>query len=356
MSAGNTKQLHWTQRVALVRHNLHAASRSGEFGFFKTLQAAGFLEGINYVATLSAALGDGADTILAAMDNLNAGLAYVHQDAFKNVYDNVKDAMREGKGESHDSKLYVDIAMQRNMADMAIDKLSSSAIALISQQTNDVQDTTANVWITGTTIIADTMEIALREMEHLEYKMDDFIRMEESWNTVKASVVGSVTGLRGVYSLMDPSSAQSSGKASARNSSIASASGTMFRRLSNAFAASTSPSTSRRPSVASTKSVAVAASANLANFARNGSVSSVGSSVPVYRTPNYVRNSVSNGCPTAMPASSHFEHHKLSVIPPTPALEFEADPFDMSVPPVPGIPSIVTPPTEQEKMLSKMVS
>ena len=79
----SNKQLHWTQRVALVRHNLHAARRSGDFHFFKTLQANGFVDGTNHVATLSEELGDEADVVLASMDNLNAGLAYLYQDAFK---------------------------------------------------------------------------------------------------------------------------------------------------------------------------------------------------------------------------------------------------------------------------------
>ena len=71
--------------MALVRHNLHAAARSGNFHFFKTLQANDFMEDTNHVAILSEELGDDADILLTAMDNLNAGLAYFYQDAFKNV-------------------------------------------------------------------------------------------------------------------------------------------------------------------------------------------------------------------------------------------------------------------------------
>ncbi|KAK4539224.1 hypothetical protein LTR36_000879 [Oleoguttula mirabilis] len=336
MSASNSKQLHWTQRLALVRHNLHTASRSGDFSFFKTLQAVGFIEGTNHAATLSAAIGDDADAVLAAMDNLNAGLAYVHQDAFKNVYDNVKNSMREENADASKSKLYVDITMQKTMADMAIDKMSSSAIGLISQQPEDVRDCAASVWITGATIVADALEVALREMETLEYKMSDSIRLEESWNTVKASVMCSVMGLKGVFSLMNPSNVHSPDKTSPRSASLASAGSAVFRRLSNAFVnSSVSPPESRHASVASTTS----ASTNFANFARNGSVSSLNS--PVYRTPNYVRNSISNGCPTSMPAGNNWDHHKLSMIPPTPAaFDESADPFDTSVPPAPAVPAM----------------
>ena len=328
--------------MALVRHNLHAASRSGEFGFFKTLQAAGFMEGTNHVASLSAELGDDADIVLAAMDNLNAGLAYIHQDAFKNVYENLKNNMRDDNKEADKSKLYVDITMQKNMADMAIDKMTSSALALMQQQPPHVQDLAANVWITGATIVADCIEIALKEIDALETKLDDFIRLDESWNTVKASVVCAVTGLKGVFRLMDPT-LDGSPKSSPRNSSIASASGAMFRRLSNAFVG---PPTSRSSSIASVPP-------GLFNTnTGTGSVSSM--NFPVYRTPNYVRNSVSNGCPTSLPSSgglSDFQHHKLSAIPPTPGgtPDDQRDPFDTSGPAVPEIPPIAMPALSMEQ-------
>jgi len=285
------------------------------------------MEATNHSATLSAALGDDADSVLAAMDNLNEGLAYVHQDAFKKVYDSLKNTMRDEDKEADLSKLYVDITMQKNTADMAIDKMTSSAIALITQQPEDAQDEAANVWVTGATLISDCMEITLREMDNIENKLDDFIRMEEAWNNVKASVVCAITGLKGVFSLMDQTSPQSE-KPNTRSASIASTSSAMLRRLSNAFTPSTVPH-SRSPSVSSVQS-------NFANFSRNGSVSSHSSAV--YRSPNYVRNSVSNGCPTSMP-TSNFEHHKLGTIPPTPAFEEAIDPFDNSAPPVPEVPA-----------------
>lgn len=331
------KQLHWSSRVALVRHNLHAASRSGDFHFFKTLQANSFFEGTNHVATLSVELGDEADTLLAAIDNLNAGLAYVHQDAFKNVYDNLKNNVRDtDDSKTHRSKLHVDITMQRNMADMAIDKMTSSAIALINQHPAHVQESATNVWITGATIASDCMQICLKEMGEIESKMDDFIRLEESWNNVKASVVSTVTGMKGVFSLMDATSPTESQKSSPRNSSIASASGAVLRRLSNAFGP---VAPIRSSSIASAPSCSI----NHANHSRNASISSMG---PVYRTPNYVRNSISAGCPTSMPANSPSENewakHKLSMIPPTPAAESDQqmDPFDNGAPPVPEMPKM----------------
>jgi hypothetical protein len=79
---------------------------------------------------------------------------------------------------------------------------------------------------------------------------------------------------------------------------------------------------------------------------RASSISSMG---PVYRTPNYMRNSVSAGCPTSLPPNGggdYFERHKLSMIPPTPAAlldDEQPDPFDTSVPPVPQVPEMPLP-------------
>ncbi|KAK6433752.1 hypothetical protein LTR95_010071 [Oleoguttula sp. CCFEE 5521] len=351
--SSNMKQLHWTQRVALVRHNLHAASRSGDFTFFKSLQAASLIEGTNHVATLSAELGDDADILLAAMDNLNAGLAYVHQDAFQNVYDGVKSSLaslndQSDKMEITLAKLYVDITMQRNMANMAIDKMSNSAVALINQQPERVQEPIANVWITGLTLIADCVQVSLQQMQALDTKLDDFIRLEESYSVVKTSIGSAGAGFGGFFFLKDTNSASEfpgSSANSPRSNSIASAGASMFRRMSNAFAPSAAVS-SRSASVASTNSAA---------HTRNGSVSSLHSTgtqqQPVYRTPNYVRNSVSAGCPTALPAgfaAPKFAEHqwgkKLSTIPPTPATAEDEllDPFDTrDMPEVPKVPELV---------------
>ncbi|KAK3109602.1 hypothetical protein LTR53_016972, partial [Teratosphaeriaceae sp. CCFEE 6253] len=341
MSASK-QQLHWTQRVALIRHTLHSDSRTGDFTFFKTLQARSLLDGTNHVATLSTALGEDADTVLAVMDNLNAGLAYVHQDAFKNVFDNLKNSMRDEDKDATRSKLYVDITMQKAVADMAIDKMSSSAIALINLQPPHVQELATNVWMTGATIVADVIEVTLKQLDSLDIKMDDFIRLEDSWNTVKASVVCAITGLKGVFLLMDPSSPYTPPAHSGRSASIASAGSAMFRRLSTAFApAAPSPAPSRHSSVASVSTSPSTPNNNTASFNRNGSISSLGGA-PVYRTPNYLRNSVSQGCPTSMPAATDFFSHKLSMIPPTPAFDDMMDPFDNSVPlpPVPAVPGI----------------
>jgi hypothetical protein len=342
-----SNSLHWTQRIALIRSSLHSASRSGDFTFFKSLQAAAMLEGTNHVAVLSAEMGDDVDLLLAAMDNLNAGLAYVHQDVFQKVYEGLKHSMKEeGDGdatiESMKARLYVDITMQRNIADLAIDKMTNSAVTLINNQSKTFQESAANVWITGATIIADCIEIALKEMLALDTKMNDFIRVEESFNTVKASVVSAVTGLKGVFWLMDtsyPSSpVDAKSSASTRSASFASAGAGMFRRLSTAFAPASVPSanSSRRSSIASQ-----AANLNLAAHRAN-SISSTGTgstSTPVYRTPNYVRSSISSGCPTSMPANFEAFRRNLSTIPPTPACDDDnKDPFDMDeAPPVPAM-------------------
>lgn len=349
------KHLHWTQRVALIRSSLHSASRSGDFTFFKSLQAAGMIEGTNHVAVLSAEMGDDVDILLAAMDNLNAGLAYVHQDAFQRVYDGLKSSMREeGDGEataeSKRAKLYVDITMQRNIADMAIDKMTNSAVALINNQSETFQELAANVWITGASIIADCIEITLKEMQSLDTKMTDFIRIEESFNTVKASIVSAVTGLKGVFWLMDtshpPSPHDAKPLAAPRSASIASAGAGMLRRLSTAFAPS--PSSAPSPATSRSSSITSQAAMNLqAHRANSVASASSNTSTPVYRTPNYVRNSISTACPTSMPANFEAFRHNLSTIPPTPAQDDDKDPFDTSeVPPVPALPDMVNLPNE----------
>lgn len=333
MSTPNVKQLHWTQRIALVRHNLHASSRSGDFSFFKSLQAAGLIEGTNHFATLTTILGDEADALLCALDNLNGALAFMHQDAFQNVYDNLKNSMRDEDKQADRSKLYVDITMQKNKAEMAIDKFSNSAIALINQTPAHAQDQAANVYITGITLVADCAEVVFKQFETIEQKMDDFIRLEEACNTVKASVLAANAGLKGVFYMLDATDPQ--GEKNNSNMSISSATTGLFRRVSNAFQ-SQSPPSSRSVSIAS------------AACAPRGSISGP---IPVYRTPNFVRNSVSAGCPTSMPINmpavnsnfdSHsfnrFQSHKLSTIPPTPAYEEDMDPFDTTVPLAPALP------------------
>jgi hypothetical protein len=250
------------------------------------------------------------------MDNLNGGLAFIFQDAFDCVYDNLKASIRDDDKPAKRSKLFVDIVQQKNMADLAIDKLSSSAIALIDQQAAHVQDHAANVYITGMTLVADCVQVILKQLDAIDANMDDFIRLEESRSIVKASVLAANAGLKGIFYLMDTTDPQ--GDPAPRLMSIASASSAVFRRLSTAFI---TPPQQRRSSVASA-----------------GASKSVPSSpTPVYRTPNYVRNSISASCPTTMPAMANFnafhansfESHRLDAIPPTPAYE-EPDPFDNS--------------------------
>jgi hypothetical protein len=344
------KTLHWQQRIALVRHNLHAAHRSGDFTFFKTLQAQALFDNTNHVATLSATLGDDADSVLSGLDDLNASIAHVHEDAFKNVYNSLKTYLHEShvaSGECDEkSKVFVDVQMQKQMADHAIDKATSSAIALIQQQPSSVQDTAAAVWITGTTIIADSIEIVLKHLSGLEGNMHDFIRLEESWNEVKTSVGHSVSALKGVFSLMsgeiEPESPTAG--ASSRSSSF---SGTMFRRFSNAF--SSVPASGSRSSAGSLPG------------SRSGSISSQGhhvrsSSFQAFddNGRNSFRNSVSFACPTSLPAGQGWRHTMLDTIPPTPATgeigDEEINPFDTSVPPMPEIPCLIDIRSEQAVM------
>ncbi|KAJ9638221.1 hypothetical protein H2199_006908 [Coniosporium tulheliwenetii] len=204
MAITEERKLHWTQRLALVRHNLHAARRTGDFTFFKTLQVHAFLDNIDYVAVLTANLGDEADTVLATLDNLNAGIAYVHQDAFKNVYDSAKAIVcaDNGNDPTTRAKICVDACQQSQIADFAIDKMSNSARNFIESQPPACQDAIANVLITGTTIIADAIKVCMVQTERIESTMGDFLRLEYSWQTVQAAVDSTVGALRGIFCLM----------------------------------------------------------------------------------------------------------------------------------------------------------
>ncbi|KAL1306034.1 hypothetical protein AAFC00_004162 [Neodothiora populina] len=326
------KILHWEQRIALVRHNLHAASRSGDFTFFKSLQAHGFMAGINYVSALSATLGDEADAVLAGLDDLNASIAYMHQDAFKNVYNSVKSNYVENDNSSADhfadkSSIYVDATMQKQMADHSIYKMTSSAIALIQQQAEPAQDAAAHVWITGNTIVADAMEICLKHIDLLENNRTDFIRLEDSWETVKASVCLSTTSLKAVFSLMAvENSASDCQQPSTSVGSFNLGGSSMFRRLSSAFSGGSNPS-SRRSSM----SIAPSPTGR-----RDSSTSE-------YKSPTYLRNSVSSSVPTCLPRSSNpFSPTRLDTIPPTPMFDEEVNPFDNSVP-LPPVPALHVP-------------
>jgi hypothetical protein len=204
MFAQTDRQLHWSQRVALVRHNIHAARRNGDYSFFKTLQAHAFLRGTDYVATLTAALDNDADAVINTLDNLNAGIAYVFQDAFKNIYDGVKVLMMGGHDDMDTIKaqLRVDILQQIQRADFAIDRIVNSAIALIQLQPQEHQNEVACTWILGATIMTDAVSVCMKEISEIEACVNDFIRLENSWTTVQSAVESSVTALRGILNLM----------------------------------------------------------------------------------------------------------------------------------------------------------
>ena len=326
MVADATLRLHWTQQVALVRHNLHAARRTNDFTFFKTLQAHTIIDGMDHVATLNAVLGHDADSILSTLDNLNAGIAYVHQDAFKAVYDSAKSAMYkvDNSPSSRRSLLRVDICQQRDMADHAIDKTANSAIQLIHAQPAHCQDAVANAWITGTTIIADAVCVCLNEMEAIEDNFDDFIRFEYSWNSVHSSVDAAISALRGIFSLMERSNISNN---SSRNLSVSSAAGS--EGGANSFR-------SRQSSTASVFGGLIKRAFSTSQpmgppslaVPKSGRLNSL--SVPD-SSPRGLRLSISAACPTKMSTYTDHPHTLLTTIPPTPAAHdtprAEASPF-----------------------------
>ncbi|KAF2145262.1 uncharacterized protein K452DRAFT_356538 [Aplosporella prunicola CBS 121167] len=250
MTLENNK-LHWTQRVALIRHNLHAASRTGDFTFFKTLQAHRLLEGTDHMATLTAAIGDAADQVLASLDNYNSVMAYVHEDAFKNVYEGVKAGVRDQVGSFEDRRAiyYVDCAQQKEKAEKAIDKMINSAITMINTQPAYVQEETANIWIWGATFVADAMEVCLSQIDQIECYLDDFIRLENSWAVVQSAVGSSIGAIKGIFNLMAPSQ---SPELQQRSEQTEGTVRSMLRRMSTAMTSGmNSATTSRRQSTAS---------------------------------------------------------------------------------------------------------
>ncbi|KAK0650614.1 hypothetical protein DIS24_g6672 [Lasiodiplodia hormozganensis] len=252
------KKLHWTQRVALIRHNLHAASRTGDFTFFKTLQAHRLLEGTDHLAALNAVIGDAADQVLASLDNYNSVMAYVHEDAFKNVYESVKTGVREQAGSYDDRRAiyYVDAAQQKEKAEKAIDKMINSAITMINAQPVNCQEEAANVWIWGTTFVADAMEVCLAQIDAIEVCLDDFIRLENAWSVVQSAVGASIGAIKGIFNLMAPCEAtpdalQQQHRSEATEGTVRS----MLRRMSTAMTSGmNSAAPSRRQSVMSVSS------------------------------------------------------------------------------------------------------
>ncbi|KAL2679464.1 hypothetical protein IWX47DRAFT_278880 [Phyllosticta citricarpa] len=293
------KKLHWTQRVALIRHNLHAASRTGDFTFFKTLQAHRLLEGTDHLAALTAAIGDAADQVLASLDNYNSVMAYVHEDAFKNVYEGVKTGVREQNGNYEDRRAiyYVDSAQQKEKAEKAIDKMINSAITMINAQPSHCQEEAANVWIWGTTFVADAMEVCLAQIDQIECYLDDFIRLENSWSTVQAAVGASIGA---------------PGEAQQRSEQTEGTVRSMLRRMSTAMTSGMNSAPGRRQSVLS-----VASNNNSNSNISNTPTMVVPPSLPhgSIQTPHLPKNLFK---PTSLRHSGgSFE--PMATIPPTPA-------------------------------------
>lgn len=321
MNASTESRFHWTQRLALIRHNLHSASRSGNYTFFKTLQAHAFIEGTDYVSKLTNGLGDASDALLSTLDTLNAGIAYVHEDAYRNVYNGLKATLANENinAETRRAIFQVDTQQQKQMTEHAIDKMLNSAVSLIEQQPSGSQDDAVSLLILGTTIIADAIDIIAVQTARMEQDTDDFIRLEDSWSTVQRAVVSAIGALKGIFNLMSINDRGDCGCKRARSGSNSSST-SWVRRMSSAF---TSGSTGVSSSAAS----------------RRGSIASFIQSPPSMSSPATLvlptRTSISNACPTAVPSSkrplSSGSLTILSPIPPTPAAAMMIDPFDKLV-------------------------
>ena len=327
------KQLHWTQRVALVRHNLHTARHNGDFSFFKVIQAQAFLHGTDYVGILTAALENDADSVINTLDNLNSEMAYVFQDAFKSVCDSVKALMMTDPDDLENVKaqLRVDILQQIQRADFAVDRLVNSATALIQLQPQEHQNTVACTWILGATIITDAVSTCMKEINSVELYVNDFIRLENSWATVQSSVESCITALRGILNLMAVDEPTEMFK---RRYSASSGPGpmSMFRKFSTAIGASFHLNQPPPPYKEESRS--------------NSTASTRLSAGSTQSSPSALRMSFSNAIPTKLPKNlgsnlnapsrlmkSH-PAHSLSPIPSTPsaAMEDFGNVFDFPTP------------------------
>jgi hypothetical protein len=140
---------HCTQRIALIRHALHAAIRTKDFGGFKTLQAKSLFRP-DYVAIVHGLFevecDANPDFVINSLDELNSALCYVHQDAAKVVYDRIRSGFSNSSGGERSTEqrlmlIRVDISQQAQIADSAVDRIVSSAISLIeSQRTPQIQE------------------------------------------------------------------------------------------------------------------------------------------------------------------------------------------------------------------------
>ena len=251
------KNLHWTQRIALVQHNLHAASRTGDFNFFSNIQSNHFLHGTDYVAHLNTTIGDEADKLISVLDNHNAGIAWCFEDSFKTIYQGLKAASESAQNvekgaDDHQkallTRLHLDITRQRAETDIVIDKLMSSAVAMIKRQPQDVHEDAAMAFMLGTTFIADAVHVCLTQLQVLRSCIADMnmANADAASALVTFAVSAAVSALKGVLNMMElhEDTAGEAVAAHARRSSIAS-----FTSLTGSNAAS---SRSRTASQAST--------------------------------------------------------------------------------------------------------
>lgn len=208
------RHLHWTQRIALIQHNLHAASRTGNFTFFSNIQSAHFLHGVDYVATLNSTLGDEADKFISVLDNLNSGIAWSHEEAFRVVYEGLKNAATspsatENCGYDHQQaiqkRLQSDIVQQRASADGTIDKMMTTAVSMIEKQPPHVHEDAANAFMLGTTFIADAVQVSLEQLTVLEECATDanVARADAAYSLVMFAVSAAVSALKGVLNMME---------------------------------------------------------------------------------------------------------------------------------------------------------
>ncbi|KAB8621890.1 hypothetical protein FH972_026001 [Carpinus fangiana] len=238
----SAKPLLWSQRIALVRHNLHISHRSRDFSFFRVLQVELLLANTDHVSLLADAINASADddsayeavnlnrrashaldadTVISSLDKLAAVIANVYEDAFRTLADYIRDGypaqashcsssgtaavLENPMHETMRSAFRVEALRQRALAEAGMDKLLDSAVVLITQLPYNAQNEATAVLILGLTFTADAIALTLSQMDSLEYATNDPLRIDVATETVACVMALSISAMKGVFGLMNSS-------------------------------------------------------------------------------------------------------------------------------------------------------
>lgn len=232
------KQLVWSQRLALVRHNLHISHYTHDFTFFRTLQLQTLLNNTDHASNLANALDSSvdshrlvqsqttgirrssdaldADVVIASLDSVAAVIANVYEDAVRSLCKAVRSAAvtRDAQKEVSTDNETADVARmdacriaarQRTQAEASIDKMLDNAVVLIAKLPPTAQDEAAAIFIQSIAFVADAISVCLVQMERIECAHNDASQLDTAIDTAASVVAQAVSAMKGVFRLMDGS-------------------------------------------------------------------------------------------------------------------------------------------------------